>query len=586
MSWLSSKNCLSFQEKLEKASETEAAYQAWQDARRAVERWEGIAAQFRQQQQQRQAPLLLIEAERARLQQEHQTLSGQDKEVAALQAEAPELDRQLAAAQLAGKLAIEQLAQRDELLVKKDQHMAAQAEAKAENPRLKSEMEELKSRIDELESTTSPVCPLCAQPLSEEHRTELIVQLNAQGKQLGERYRENLALLKEFETTQHNMETELAALSNAEGELRQQNRAADQLSSKLKQIDQKLRQWEETGKPRLAEVSRLLQQGGFALDAQAQLAAVDAELKAIGYDPQAHEQARQEESRGREAETSLRELENARAALAPLERELANLQEQLTTQKRETDQNETAYQQAARSYAAASENLPDLKKAEDELFNLQEQENRLRMDVGAANQKVAVLEVLEVRRKSLGEEREEWSRRINRLKTLERAFGKDGVPALLIEQALPEIERQANQILDRLSGGNMSVRFLTQREFKDKHREDLKETLDIQISDSAGARDYEMFSGGEAFRVNFAIRLALSRVLAQRAGARLQTLVIDEGFGSQDAQGRQRLIEAINLVHKDFAKILVITHLDELKEAFPYRLEVEKTPHGSIVKGF
>jgi exonuclease SbcC len=48
-------------------------------------------------------------------------------------------------------------------------------------------------------------------------------------------------------------------------------------------------------------------------------------------------------------------------------------------------------------------------------------------------------------------------------------------------------------------------------------------------------------------------------VLAQRAGARLQTLVIDEGFGSQDAEGRQRLIEAINLVSRDFAKILVIT---------------------------
>jgi len=50
--------------------------------------------------------------------------------------------------------------------------------------------------------------------------------------------------------------------------------------------------------------------------------------------------------------------------------------------------------------------------------------------------------------------------------------------------------------------------------------DELKETLDILISDGAGTRDYEMFSGGEAFRVNFAIRLALSRVLAHRAGAR------------------------------------------------------------------
>ena len=129
----------------------------------------------------------------------------------------------------------------------------------------------------------------------------------------------------------------------------------------------------------------------------------------------------------------------------------------------------------------------------------------------------------------------------------------------------------------------MSVRFVTQAKYKDQTRDDLRETLEIQISDTAGIRDYEMFSGGEAFRINFAIRLALSEILAQRAGARLQTLVIDEGFGSQDAQGRQRLIEAIGLVRQDFAKILVITHIDELKEKFPNRIEVEKTDRGSTL---
>ncbi len=103
------------------------------------------------------------------------------------------------------------------------------------------------------------------------------------------------------------------------------------------------------------------------------------------------------------------------------------------------------------------------------------------------------------------------------------------------------------------------------------------------IGDAAGLREYELFSGGEAFRVNFALRLALARVLAHRAGARLQTLVIDEGFGSQDIEGRQRLIEAINRVQHEFAKILVITHMEELKDAFPARLEVEKTPKGSRV---
>lgn len=238
----------------------------------------------------------------------------------------------------------------------------------------------------------------------------------------------------------------------------------------------------------------------------------------------------------------------------------------------------------AASLAAAESQAPDLESAERELFSVHEQENCLRLEVGAAQQKVDVLGDLKARSKTLDAQREENAGLVVQYKQLERAFSRDGVPALLIEQALPQIEARANETLDRLTGGEMMVQFVTQAQFKDKRREDLRETLDIRISDSTGVRDYEMFSGGEAFRVNFAIRLALSEVLSQRAGARLQLLVIDEGFGSQDTQGRQRLIEAINLVRADFAKILVITHIDELKDAFPTRIEVEKTERGSVIK--
>ena len=59
--------------------------------------------------------------------------------------------------------------------------------------------------------------------------------------------------------------------------------------------------------------------------------------------------------------------------------------------------------------------------------------------------------------------------------------------------------------------------------------------------------------------------------------------MIYEGFGSQDALSRQRLIETINLVRSNFAKILVITHIDDLKDAFPTRIEVEKTARGSQI---
>lgn len=167
------------------------------------------------------------------------------------------------------------------------------------------------------------------------------------------------------------------------------------------------------------------------------------------------------------------------------------------------------------------------------------------------------------------------------------AFGKKGIQAMIIETAIPEIEEEANRLLDRLTEGRMKIALETLRETKTKietaagkvHAQ--VETLDIIISDEMGDRPYENYSGGEQFRVNFAIRLALSKLLTRRAGAKLQFLVIDEGFGTQDVEGRTKIVEVLDTIKHDFEKILVITHLEELKEEFPVRIEVTKGAIGS-----
>jgi exonuclease SbcC len=161
---------------------------------------------------------------------------------------------------------------------------------------------------------------------------------------------------------------------------------------------------------------------------------------------------------------------------------------------------------------------------------------------------------------------------------LSAAFGKRGIQAMIIEAALPDIEEEANLLLGRMTDNRMSVKLESQRDTK---KGETIETLEIKIADELGTRSYEMFSGGEAFRVDFALRIAMSRLLANRAGAPLPTLIVDEGFGTQDTGGRERLVEAINSIQDDFEKILVITHIDELKDAFPVRIEVTKTEEGS-----
>ena len=163
------------------------------------------------------------------------------------------------------------------------------------------------------------------------------------------------------------------------------------------------------------------------------------------------------------------------------------------------------------------------------------------------------------------------------------AVGKDGIQALIIEQALPEIESEANALLGRLTNNQAHVSIESLRDLK---KGGAKETLDINISDSLGVRPYELYSGGEAFRIDFALRIAISKLLARRAGTSLQTLIIDEGFGSQDEEGLSKIMEAIYAIKDDFAMIIIVSHLTSMKDQFPVHLVVEKEPNGSRVHVF
>ncbi len=561
-------------------AEIQSAYQTLQAARSELVRWEEISAQFREYEKRRQEPRTQIEAERARLLQERESLETQQSKLNEELSNLGSLQTSIIYCKAEISTLQSQLEKRKSLETKLQSANEQLANSKAENPRLKAEMDELKNRIEQLTGTEGAACPLCGQPLSSEDRQNLIDELSTLGTSMGDKFRANKKLLEEAGSRVTDLQTKITELQAVDDELRIQTRALDQLTTQVEQTEARQQNWEKGGAPRLDEVSLALASETFAPEARAVLADIDAELKEIGYDAATHDEVRRAAA-DLSVEEEHRALERAQAAIEPLENELANLDAQISNLHSANSTQQTEYDEAVAALAAAEASAPDVRQAQTDVLNIQQQENQLRMEVGAAQQKVNVLDDLKKRHKTFELEREGFAQQIGQHKQLERAFGKDGVPALLIEQALPQIEAKANEILERLSDGNMSVRFQTQRELKT--REDLKETLDIVISDSAGTRDYEMFSGGEAFRVNFAIRLALSEVLSQRAGARLQTLVIDEGFGSQDALGRQRLIEAINTVKSDFAKILVITHIESLKDAFPTRIEVEKTPRGSTV---
>jgi len=453
-----------------------------------------------------------------------------------------------------------------------------QAALQAENKALKPEMEALKERIELLEQAEA-TCPLCEQPLSEEKRQQLIEELRAEGKRKGDAYRANRARLEAISAERAGLETQIAQSETLLRELPRLEREAAALAERIRAGEEAERSL-ETVRAELARLEAELEAEAYAVEAREALAEVMAQAAELGYDAGAHEAARRAVAEGQVFAEQKARLDAARAGVEQEEAELARLEK---ADRRWQEQEETALARQAELEERAKgleERLKDAPAVEEELNRVRAAEAQARQRLGAAQQRLAACDTLAQQRESRLKRQEELRRMESIYQELRTAFGVQGVPAMVIEAAVPEIEAEANRLLSRMTGGRMHVRLETQRETT---AGEVRETLDIRIMDELGERPYENYSGGEQFRVNFALRIALSRLLARRAGAQLQTLIVDEGFGTQDAQGRERLVEAIHSIQDEFARVLIITHIEELRDAFPVRIEVTKTAQGSVV---
>jgi exonuclease SbcC len=140
---------------------------------------------------------------------------------------------------------------------------------------------------------------------------------------------------------------------------------------------------------------------------------------------------------------------------------------------------------------------------------------------------------------------------IERLSELDRAFGE--LRTELNLQLRPDLAERASGFLRELTGGRYTDLELT---------EDYVAT----IVDDGEAKP--VISGGEEDVVNLALRLAISQMIAERAGQPLSLLVLDEIFGSLDEERRQAVVDLLRAVGDRFPQVIVITHVEGLRDAF------------------
>ncbi|MGM9950925.1 MAG: AAA family ATPase [Lysinibacillus sp.] len=143
---------------------------------------------------------------------------------------------------------------------------------------------------------------------------------------------------------------------------------------------------------------------------------------------------------------------------------------------------------------------------------------------------------------------------------------------------LEQITEAANIRLSHLSNGQFRLECSERQE---SHGRQSGLSLDVYDAYTGQARDVKTLSGGEKFNASLCLALGMADVIQSFQGnVRIDTMFIDEGFGSLDEESLVRAIDTLIDLQKSGRMVGVISHVAELKEAMPAILEVEKLKEG------
>lgn len=212
----------------------------------------------------------------------------------------------------------------------------------------------------------------------------------------------------------------------------------------------------------------------------------------------------------------------------------------------------------------------ELSDAEQARSLAQRRHDELRGPLQALTSQIAVIEQARAEIDAERERAKQAETHAATYRTLMRAFHRDGIPTLVLENGFAGIEDAANEVLNRLPG-QMSVALRTQRQTKTGAMAD---TLDVMVSVGGWDRAYGLLSVGQRFRIDLALRIALGRVLARRAGTRIETLWLDEPLADLDAGARSAVIETLAALGEDFDLMVVVSHHPDFNDQFANQLEV------------
>jgi len=187
------------------------------------------------------------------------------------------------------------------------------------------------------------------------------------------------------------------------------------------------------------------------------------------------------------------------------------------------------------------------------------EQRRLASEIDSLRKQTAELERSRLKYVSLMKEQEV----LNRLSQVMKGFKEN-----VISRIVPTLSDTSSDLLSQLTEGKYSGMRLD-------------ENYQMWLYDQGEEFRLERFSGGEVDLANLCLRLAISRMIMERSGNQMNFLVLDEIFGSQDQSRKRSILETLGQLQKQFRQILLITHIDDVKDNVSAVLRVQEKEDGS-----
>jgi len=168
-------------------------------------------------------------------------------------------------------------------------------------------------------------------------------------------------------------------------------------------------------------------------------------------------------------------------------------------------------------------------------------------------------------RQEIKKEAEEKIESLQHLESLMNEFKMD-----LISRIKPQLSSRTSELFRQMTGGKYSTI-------------ELDDDYTIWINDQGKSHPIERYSGGETDLANLCLRIAISQELSQRAGGSgTQFITLDEIFGSQDESRQESILQALKFLETQFRQILLITHIENIKESLPNVFHIKENADNSV----